>query len=172
MSVCGRKHYCLLGFQTRHSVVGLIVVFFLRGGFAKDPRSLSAASYLQRGGEYYAQGDLDHAIVDYNIAITFDPNYAKAYNCRGLALWTRGEVDRAIEDYALAIRNDPGLAEAFDNRGLAFQSKKDWGRAIQDHGRALQLKPRWALPHFHRGEVSAGMEMQPGRCGTTIARFT
>ena len=40
---------------------------------AQPARSVSAASYVKRGIEWYAKGALDRPIADYNIAITFDP---------------------------------------------------------------------------------------------------
>ena len=96
MGIRVRMSHSVRGCETRWFVVGLVATLFVREGLAKGLRSPSAASYLQRGGEYFSQGDLDRAIADYNIAITFDPNYAKAYNNRGLARWTKGEVNGAI----------------------------------------------------------------------------
>src|SRR5215510_7518227 len=136
MSIFGHTPCFVCGLETPSFLMVLLGVFFLPQGFAKDPPSPSAASYLHRGSEYYAKGELDRAIADYNIALTFDPNYARAYHSRGLAHRSKGEVDSAIEDYTRAIERDPALAEAYDNRGLALQAKRDWERAIQDHSRA------------------------------------
>src|SRR5262249_40314348 len=60
-------------------------------------RSL-AASYVKRGREYQAKGDLDRAMVDFSEAIRLDPKYAVAYDNRGLAWALKGENDRAMAD--------------------------------------------------------------------------
>ena len=45
-----------------------------------------AWAYNSRGAAYYAKGDLDRAIADYDEAIRLDPKEAIAYNNRGVAL--------------------------------------------------------------------------------------
>jgi len=107
MNLCSRTFHCVRGFEPSWAAASLIALLFVQDGFTKDPHSPSAASYLQRGGEHYSHGDLDQAIADYEIALTFDPHYAKAYNCRGLARWTKGQVDGAIDDYTLALQYRP-----------------------------------------------------------------
>ncbi|HKA21287.1 MAG TPA: tetratricopeptide repeat protein, partial [Blastocatellia bacterium] len=52
---------------------------------AQEKRSASASSYLKRANARYAKGDIQGAIADFDIAITFDPLFATAYNNRAIA---------------------------------------------------------------------------------------
>jgi tetratricopeptide (TPR) repeat protein len=61
-------------------------------------RSL-ARLYARRGGAYQTQGDLNHAMADFNESMGIDPTYPSAYNNRGNTWYRRGEFDRAIADY-------------------------------------------------------------------------
>jgi tetratricopeptide (TPR) repeat protein len=52
---------------------------------------------------YFAKGQYERAIQDYDEAIRLRPNYAKAFNNRGNAYRKLGQNERAIEDYDEAI---------------------------------------------------------------------
>ena len=56
-----------------------------------------------RGVAYQANGDLDLAIADFDLAIALNPKYAKAYNNRGNAYKDKGDLDRAIADLDQAV---------------------------------------------------------------------
>src|SRR5262245_49990278 len=58
--------------------------------WAQDPRAVSAMSYLERGNEWQSKGELDRAIADFNLALTFDPDFAGAHLSRGLAYQAKG----------------------------------------------------------------------------------
>src|SRR5215831_20967833 len=82
-------------------------------------RSL-ARLYARRGGAYQAQGDLDHAIADFNESMRVDPTYPAAYNNRGTTWYRTGDLDRAIADFDQAIQLDPKYGYAYVNRGSAW----------------------------------------------------
>jgi phosphoglycolate phosphatase len=69
-------------------------------------RSL-ARLYARRGGAYQTQGDLNHAMADYNESMRIDPTYPAAYNNRGNIWYRKGDFDRAIADYNRAIGHEP-----------------------------------------------------------------
>ncbi len=85
-------------------------------------RSL-ARLYARRGGAYQAQGDLEHAMSDFNESMRVDPTYPSAYGNRGITWYRRGDLDRAIADYDQAIRLDPKYEYAYANRGAAWATK-------------------------------------------------
>ena len=65
----------------------------------------SAEAFLLQAPAY---GDLDQsedAVISYNKAIQFDPEYTLAYYNRGNLFALLGQYSRAIEDYNKAIRN-------------------------------------------------------------------
>lgn len=45
-------------------------------------RSSAAATYYNRGNQRIRAGDLEGAIKDFDVALTFDPTFAAAYNNR------------------------------------------------------------------------------------------
>src|SRR5215510_13690782 len=113
-------------------------------------RSL-ARLYTRRGGAYQAQGDLDHAMADFNESMRVDPTYPAAYNNRGITWYRRGDLDRAIADYDQAIRLDPKYEYAYANRGAAWATKGDLDRAIADFDQAVRLDPKDAEAYYNRG---------------------
>jgi len=53
-------------------VLALVVLMVLTAASAggQTSRSISAASYLERGNDWYTKKDLERAIADYDIALT------------------------------------------------------------------------------------------------------
>jgi tetratricopeptide (TPR) repeat protein len=100
----------------------------------------NANTYNNRGHAYFAKGDNDRAIADYNRAIELKPDHASAYNNRGRTYYAKGDNDRAIADYNRAIELKPDAAEAYYNRGIAYFAKGDKDQAIADYNRAIELK--------------------------------
>jgi tetratricopeptide (TPR) repeat protein len=112
-----------------------------------------ANAYLNRGGAYANNGDLDRASADFTKAIELDPKYAAAYLIRGNLYGKKGDLDRAIADYTEAIRLNPKYALAYNNRGLDYLNKGDLDRAIADLDKAIELDPKFALAYLNRGNV-------------------
>src|SRR5579871_6270579 len=115
-------------------------------------RSL-ARLYARRGGAYQTQGELDHAIADFNESMRIDPTYPAAYNNRGITWYRMGDLDRAIADYDQAIRLDPNYEYAYVNRGSAWGTKGDLDRAITDFDQAVRLDPQDAEAYYNRGSA-------------------
>jgi curved DNA-binding protein CbpA len=63
-----------------------------------------AKYYSERGIEAYRTGDLHLALIDFDLAISFDPTFADAYIDRGIVLRRLGDLKRAIADIAQAKR--------------------------------------------------------------------
>lgn len=77
------------------------------------PPPVSAKDYFTRGLTYYAQGDYDRAIADFDKAIQLEPDFAKAYSNRGSAYKSKGEKYKAIADFkkVLDLTDDPALRQ-------------------------------------------------------------
>jgi tetratricopeptide (TPR) repeat protein len=103
-------------------------------------RSL-ARVYARRGGAYRAQGDLTHAMADYNESMRIDPTYPSAYNNRGNAWYHSGKFDRAIADFNQAIQLDPKDTKAYYNRGMAWEKKRSLKEALADFRMHARLAP-------------------------------
>ena len=97
--------------------------------------------YTNRGVAHYNKHDYNSAIVDYNSALTLDPNFAPAYNARCAARTAKGTYMIAIADCDVAIQIDPKYAYAYSNRGLAKQANGDTAGGEADIQRARELDP-------------------------------
>jgi tetratricopeptide (TPR) repeat protein len=115
-----------------------------------DPKD--AKAYVGRGTAWYAKGEYDRAIADYNEAARLDPKDAKAYIGRGAAWYAKGEYDRAIVDYNEPVRIDPKAVFAhIIGRGNARYAKGEYDRAIADYTEAVWLDPKHAQAYVNRG---------------------
>jgi tetratricopeptide (TPR) repeat protein len=103
-----------------------------------------ANEYKNRGMEYFAKGDHDRAIADYNEAIRLDPKYEDPFANRCASYLLKKDYGRAIADCNEAIQLDPKDAYAYTNRGVAYYAKGDLDRAIADYDQALKLDPNHA----------------------------
>src|SRR5262249_6159170 len=112
-------------------------------------REKSAASYFARGSEWHERGKFDRAIADYDIAITFDPRFARAYSARARAHLAEGAVEAALGDFNRAIELDPRQAAAYNDRGYIFSEIGEQEAALADFNRALELDPRFARAYYN-----------------------
>lgn len=115
----------------------------------------SAAAYYHRGNTGYAEGDLDRAIADFDIAITFDPNWALAYYHRGAARYAKGDLDGAMADLDKTIELNPRFAAAYNNRGVIRYAEGNLDGALSDFDQALKIAPRLTAAYINRGAVLA-----------------
>jgi tetratricopeptide (TPR) repeat protein len=118
---------------------------------AKNP---VAIAYIGRGSAWNGKADYDHAIEDFDRALTLHPASALAslaYNNRGTAYNGKGDYNRAIEDFNQAIELDSKYIDAYYNRGVAYSYKGDYDRAIEDYTQAIRLKPTYTFAYCNRG---------------------
>jgi tetratricopeptide (TPR) repeat protein len=110
------------------------------------PRTVD--DFLQRGNEYYENGDYDRAIADYTSALSLlnyprqvsgtenlQPFYVLLEN-RAFAYINKNDYDRAIENYTALVELpwDVGYNEYFlFSRGMLYFDKGDYDRAIADY---------------------------------------
>jgi TolB-like protein/DNA-binding winged helix-turn-helix (wHTH) protein/Tfp pilus assembly protein PilF len=116
-------------------------------------------AYL-RGRFYWNQRtpqDLEQAILQFQAAIQFDPNYALAYSGLAdayssqclIADVSSAEVFPKAKAAALkALQLDGGLAEAHNSLAyVLFWNDWDWNAAETEFKRALDLNPGYAMAH-------------------------
>src|SRR5262245_41075594 len=83
---------------------------------ALTSRSATASTYIERGNAWFAKGDYEHALADFDLAVASDPNYAEAYYNRGITRFRMGNYERAIADFNRVIQINPRFIKAYINR--------------------------------------------------------
>src|SRR5262249_20392762 len=63
--------------------------------------------FVARGNNFYANGEYERAISDYDTAIRLDPKNAKAFYGRACARVRRDEDSKALADFTETIKLDP-----------------------------------------------------------------
>jgi formylglycine-generating enzyme required for sulfatase activity len=117
---------------------------------------------------YEKRNDPQGALADYNQAISFDPNYAEAYNNRGnLKKDKLNDPQGALDDYNQAISLNPKYAAAYYNRASLKDKLNDTQSALADYDQALSLNPNYASVYgnrrqFIRKDVELEMIYIPG----------
>ena len=92
----------------RYTCAWILIAALTGTAQAQGGREATGASYLDRGNSWFAKGEMDRAIADFNLAIEFDPNSANAYYNRGLVRHFRGEpyaIPVPEEEYAIQAEN-------------------------------------------------------------------
>jgi tetratricopeptide (TPR) repeat protein len=118
-------------------------------------RQPEAYTYNNRGNAKSDLGQKQAAIVDYNLAIALNPEYANTYNNRGNVKAELGDKQAAIVDYNRAIALNPEYVMAYYNRGNTKSELGDVQAAIVDYDRAIALNPQLANAYYNRGNAKA-----------------
>ncbi len=100
----------------RISILILLVTFF---AFSYAFAQKAAEESLRKGREYSNKGNYDQAIVNFSIAIKFNPKDAGSYSSRANIYQTKGMYDKAISDFSKAIELNPNNAGIYSERGNA-----------------------------------------------------
>ena len=114
--------------------------------------------YINRGSAYFSKGDYDHALADFNQAVTLQPDRFDAYFNRASVYFATQDYDRALADINQTIKLQPHFALAYLKRGIVYYFKGDANRALADLNHAINLQPRVAFFYHSRGEVYANRD--------------
>jgi tetratricopeptide (TPR) repeat protein len=138
--------------QTQEDNVGAIEV--LTAYIAQHPQSTRLwALYVARGDEYYDNGDLDKARLDYDAALAINPKDAETLNNRGTVWCRKGDLEKALKDFDAALVVNPEYSDVFYNRGAVWRAKGDIEKALRDYDAALAINPEYAEALNNRGLV-------------------
>ncbi|REJ64669.1 MAG: tetratricopeptide repeat protein [Planctomycetota bacterium] len=124
---------------------------------AIDARSRSDAQRLKgwahnRRGEILArEGKENVALIQFEQAVTLNPDHWKARYNRGVSYSLAGKIDEAIDELNRAIELKRNYAWSWFNRGEAFYALGQLRESIRDYSEAIRLDPETARFHYHRG---------------------
>ncbi|HLO84095.1 MAG TPA: tetratricopeptide repeat protein, partial [Nostocaceae cyanobacterium] len=91
---------------------------------------------LELGNLYYAAQDFLQAILSYDQAVKFQPDFHQAWYNRGVALFNVGRYEEAISSYDQAVKFKPDKHEAWYNRGVALFNVGRYEEAISSYDQA------------------------------------
>ncbi len=120
---------------------------------AMAPAESDPANHIRLGRTMAAKGDLEGAVIEYNLALEIDPKNIVVYNSRGVVREEKGDHEGAIEDCNRAIEIDPTFAAAYATRAYSKQGKGDNDGAIADATRAIELDARNGKAYVVRAAV-------------------
>jgi tetratricopeptide (TPR) repeat protein len=110
--------------------------------------------FVNRAAAYFAQGDKQHALDDYNTAVKVAPRSAQPYYNRGVFYAAQADSGAAVKDFDTALSLDPKDIAALRRRAIVYVSQKNLSGALADFTEALRLQPRTASLWSERGYVS------------------
>ncbi|KLU02012.1 TPR domain protein [Rhodopirellula islandica] len=122
-------------------------------GTAAFGQADAAKERCNQGVEFYNQGELDKAIVEFTAAIALSPNNAFAFKCRSFVLTARGDHDRALADLNEAIALEPKDGDAHFSRGNLWRLKGELEKALADYDKAIAIDPGSASAYVNRGTL-------------------
>jgi tetratricopeptide (TPR) repeat protein len=115
-------------------------------------QAAEAVQLWNSGNEKVRTGDYRGAMVDFDLAIAIDPNYAMPYNDRALLKDNQfNDFQGALADYNTAISLAPNDPVIYYNRGSLKERKlNDYRGALADYDRAIALNPDYADVYNNR----------------------
>src|SRR6185503_12408546 len=111
----------------------------IRSGLETPPHL--AVAFYNRGVVLQGQGEIEHAIADYDRAAQLDPTLPDPLAARGAAHFAKADFAGALADYDAALRTRPANVDALIGRGAAHAALDDVPAAIADYDRALEIAP-------------------------------
>jgi tetratricopeptide (TPR) repeat protein len=110
--------------------------------------------FANRAAAYFALGDKQHALDDYNEAVKLAPQNAELYYNRGVFYAAQPDNDAALRDFDAAIGIDPKQVRALHQRARIYYAKNNLSGALADYSEAIRLEPKTAALWKERGIVS------------------
>jgi TolB-like protein/Tfp pilus assembly protein PilF len=116
----------------------------------KPTESLGAYDHYLRGMEIVNRwsDDIPEAMAEFESAVKFDPNFARAHALLGqtyLRKWWQTQAPHLLQlankETELAVRLDGGDSTCLGVRGVYLINNKDFDAALDNFQRALQLTP-------------------------------
>jgi tetratricopeptide (TPR) repeat protein len=109
--------------------------------------------FVNRAKAYFAEGDKQHALDDYNEAVKLAPKKAQPYYNRGLFHAAQADAEAALRDFDTALTIDPKLVTVLRQRAIVYVTQKNLSGALADYSEAVRLQPKAAALWSERGYV-------------------
>jgi tetratricopeptide (TPR) repeat protein len=117
-------------------------------------------AYFSLGNVYLQKGNLDQALVEYDSALTLNPNVNRAHLNRGIVFFRKGEYDKAEGEFLAELKQNPDEDKAYNNLSAIYREKGLYDQAEEMAKKALQLRSYYpeaymnlALSFWENGET-------------------
>lgn len=116
--------------------------------------------FVGRADAYFALGDKQRALDDYNAAIKMArllPANERflLFAPRADEYFALGDRQHALDDYNAAIKSAPHKAALYYNRGVVFSAQTNYDAALQDFDTALKLDSKFVPALQQRARMYA-----------------
>ena len=115
----------------------------------KQRSERNPAVELQLGHLCEQFGDVDEAVMHYEIAVKEVPDSARNLSTLGIAYINAHELDKALEVLEKAVELDPDIVEAQHGLGVYYMRRLDHENALGPLQRACELRPRYINARIH-----------------------
>lgn len=115
----------------------------------KQRSERNPAVELQLGHLCEEFGDVDEAVMHYEIAVEETPGNARYLSILGTAYINAHELDKALEVLRKAVELDPDIVEAQHGLGVYYMRRLDHENALGPLQRACELRPRYINARIH-----------------------
>ncbi|MDD4136839.1 MAG: tetratricopeptide repeat protein, partial [Methanoregula sp.] len=78
-------------------------------------------TWIRYGDEKMFRGEFEKAVQNYEKAIEYQPNSARAWHAKANALETLEKYEEALKCYDTALKCDEGDAECWFNKGITLK---------------------------------------------------
>ena len=139
-----------------------------------DPHGAKTANeFLKRGDEAFDGGNCNQAIAEYSLALTFNPDYAEAYNNRAYTYMRMQNYAPALQDLDQALRIRPDYVHALMNRGdiYNYYFAQDRKKAIADYDHILRLGGQESKEPSVCGHRAVAIYSLPGHEGWNLVSW-
>lgn len=109
--------------------------------------------FADRAAAYFALGDKQRALDDYNEAVKLASRNAELYYNRGVFYAAQSDADAALRDFDTAIDIDPKFVPALRQRAKIYYGRNNFSGALADYSEAIRLEPKTAALWSERAHV-------------------
>jgi tetratricopeptide (TPR) repeat protein len=95
--------------------------------------------------------DPEAALIDFEEALSKDPNFYLAYYNRGIAYFYMDKLDLALNDFKRSTQINPKVSDAYINIGQIQHKISQYDSAIVSYNRAIEVSDNFPEAYLNRG---------------------